>query len=333
MKIHLHNLFVPHHGNNHKPKLLHNFSLFKLVLLVLFSQLILTGVNQAKPGVLGFASNIDVNSIVAQTNAERRAGGLSDLQLSPILSESARQKASHMFEKNYWAHNGPDGTSPWDFFKAVNYNYLYAGENLARDFNDSASVTKAWMESPTHRDNIMSGRYKEIGVAVVNGILNGQETTLVVQHFGFPATTQPEIPQQSAINLSPDVRGEKIAETKVPESYLQEEVNVLEVAPETEGVQVLEIDEKPQPTINKQNDDAIQFTEITTNSPAWLSSFDITKSVNLALVLVIIVALSIDVILVWQRKTLRRSGKTYIHLALFVLVALIIILTKSGNII
>ena len=66
-----------------------------------------------------------------------------------------------MIAKNYWAHNAPDGASPWSFFKNVGYRYLYAGENLARDFGDSASVVNAWMNSPTHRDNLLSGRYRK----------------------------------------------------------------------------------------------------------------------------------------------------------------------------
>jgi hypothetical protein len=89
-----------------------------------------------------------------------------------------------MFAKNYWAHNSPTGTTPWDFITASGYKYVVAGENLAKNFSTSQAVVNAWMASPTHKDNIVKPSYKEIGFAVVNGTLNGEETTLVVQMFG-----------------------------------------------------------------------------------------------------------------------------------------------------
>lgn len=110
--------------------------------------------------------------------------GLKPLNLNENLSLAALEKAEDMFSHGYWAHNAPDGTTPWKFIYEADYNYLYAGENLARDFNDSSSVVSAWMKSKTHRDNILNANYQDIGFAVVNGKLNGKETTLVVQMFG-----------------------------------------------------------------------------------------------------------------------------------------------------
>ena len=91
-----------------------------------------------------------------------------------------------MFAKNYWSHYGPDGATPWDFILASGYQYEYAGENLAKNFMFTDGVLDAWKNSPTHRENIMKGDYTEVGFAVVNGVLNGEETTLVVQLFGRP---------------------------------------------------------------------------------------------------------------------------------------------------
>ena len=89
-----------------------------------------------------------------------------------------------MLNKGYWAHFAPDGTSPWSFFTKFGYKYKYAGENLARDFSNPGSVVNAWMASSSHRENLLSPKYKEIGIAVVEGKLNGVDTTLVVQLFG-----------------------------------------------------------------------------------------------------------------------------------------------------
>jgi hypothetical protein len=66
------------------------------------------------------------------------------------------------------------------------YQYEYAGENLAKNFLFSKNVVEAWMDSPTHRENVLRPEYTDVGFAVVNDVLNGEETTLVVQMFGKP---------------------------------------------------------------------------------------------------------------------------------------------------
>ena len=138
------------------------------------------------PGVLGYASNINISDLLSGTNEIRAQNGLSTLTTSPALEEAARQKAAHMFERDYWSHVAPDGTAPWDFILGQNYDYTYAGENLAKNFTNSDQVVDGWYQSPSHRDNLLNGNYEEIGFAVVNGVLQGYETTLVVQMFGKP---------------------------------------------------------------------------------------------------------------------------------------------------
>ncbi|MFA6982102.1 MAG: CAP domain-containing protein [Patescibacteria group bacterium] len=147
------------------------FGLFKLIPFI-------------KPGVLGYASNIHIGELLSSTNKERGKAGLSELKINSALSEAAEEKAKDMFAKGYWAHVAPDGKEPWDFILAQNYDYSYAGENLAKNFDDSDEVVRAWYNSPSHRENLLSKNYNEVGFAVVNGVLDGYETTLVVQMFG-----------------------------------------------------------------------------------------------------------------------------------------------------
>ncbi len=321
MKKHLHHLFIPHRGNNHKPKILHHNSLAKFVLLVLFFQLMITSISQIKPGVLGFASNISTNEIIALTNQKRLENNQYKLKFSPVLSESARRKAVNMFANNYWAHNAPDGTTPWYFFKKVGYGYLYAGENLARDFGDSQSVVDAWMDSPTHRENLLSGRYTEIGVAVVNGMLDGEETTLVVQHFGKPSSVASVVSSDAAV----DVKEDLLANNRLMDNLSLPSQNASEVVD----------DIKSTTPINAQlnNEFKARYPEMTLGDKTpILSSFDITKSVNIALLAVISIGLFIDGYMIWKKRIIRRSGKSFAHLAFIILVILIILLTKSGNI-
>jgi hypothetical protein len=136
--------------------------------------------------VLGYATDVTTQKLYELTNEERAKNDLAPLEYNEDLSDAARKKASDMFEKNYWAHYGPEGETPWDFILGSGYQYEYAGENLAKNFLFSNDVVKAWMASPTHKENVMRKEYKHVGFAVVNGILNGEETTLIVQMFGAP---------------------------------------------------------------------------------------------------------------------------------------------------
>lgn len=195
-------LLVPHESNNHRAHILHPSFISLFAILILAVQVALPSVSKLGPAVLGYAYNIPAEKVVELTNKEREVAGLPALEFNETLSKSAKEKAIDMFEKDYWAHNSPDGTQPWKFFNDAGYQYRYAGENLARDFSNAEDAVKTWMESPTHKENLLSRRYKEIGIAVVDGELKGVETTLIVQHFGTqfgdttplptPAVTVPE---------------------------------------------------------------------------------------------------------------------------------------------
>ncbi len=182
-----HHLFVPKEENNFRSKALHTdfltyYLVFALLLTIGSKRLNLTN-------VLGFATDITVEKLYQLTNGERQKNGLATLSYNDKLSQAAAKKAADMFVKNYWAHYGPDGASPWDFILSSGYKYEYAGENLAKNFLFSQGVVDAWMNSSTHRENILKSDYSEVGFAIVNGVLNGEETTLVVQMFGKPMTT------------------------------------------------------------------------------------------------------------------------------------------------
>jgi len=69
------------------------------------------------------------------------------------------------------------------------YNYDSAGENLAKDFTTDSSTVAAWMASPSHRANILNANYQDVGFAVMDSMLNGHPTTLIVALYGSPETT------------------------------------------------------------------------------------------------------------------------------------------------
>lgn len=177
-------LLTPHESNNYKAKSLHHPVLILYLIFLFTLQQTSFFVGKLGPQILGYATNITVDHILELVNGERAKKNLTPLALSQELSSAAQQKGSDMFSKNYWAHVSPTGTTPWDFITSAGYKYVYAGENLAKSFYTSDEVVSAWMKSPTHRANILKPEYSEIGLAVLNGHLVGEETTLIVQEFG-----------------------------------------------------------------------------------------------------------------------------------------------------
>lgn len=182
----LHHLFIPSISNNYRARILrHDF--LALYLLLAFSLVALSKhpIPQLS-NVLGFATDISSQKLLELTNQERAKQNLQPLSYNSKLAIAAQKKAADMFTHDYWAHYSPQGRTPWDFVLDSGYSYEYVGENLAKNFLFSNNVVTAWMNSPTHRENIIKPEYTEVGFAVVNGVLAGEETTLVVQMLGKP---------------------------------------------------------------------------------------------------------------------------------------------------
>lgn len=203
------NWLVPHHGNRHQPHLLRLPSLSIISLFLVIIQLAYNFSVTGQWRVLAYSSDISQNQIIELTNKERLKFGQSALKESSALDQAARMKAEDMFANDYWNHISPKGTEPWHFFKKAGYTYTYAGENLARSFDTSSGVIAGWMGSPGHKTNLLSPNYTEIGIAVVNGVLQGEETTLVVAHYGAPV--------ESAVTLNTKPSPEVVVKPTEPE--------------------------------------------------------------------------------------------------------------------
>lgn len=133
--------------------------------------------------------------IIALVNQARKENGLGELVKNEKLSRSAQAKALDMKNKNYFQHVSPEGVQPWFFAEEEKYQYKSFGENLAEGFFSADEVHVAWMNSPGHRENILSVNFSEMGVGLVDFEQNGMKSYLVVQHFGTQLTAQDLIPR------------------------------------------------------------------------------------------------------------------------------------------
>ncbi len=204
----LQNLIIPRYKNNFHPYLLRKRSLAVITLVVLGVNILGSSIGESV-----FAGAVSSAELVTLANAERSAAGLGTLRTDPRLVSAAHAKAENIFELQYWSHYGPSGETPWQFIIGSGYNYVFAGENLAKGFSSSEAAHSAWMASQTHRDNIMNVSYQDIGIAVVSGTLEGSEVILVVQMFGaltespavsLPVTTVPDVQSTYGASLLDD---------------------------------------------------------------------------------------------------------------------------------
>lgn len=181
---HLVDHVVPHPRNNYHPHLLGHRAIALFSILLLSIKIASVALVTISPALPVDASAITTNTIFNLTNESRKQNNLGQLSLNSKLSSAASAKANDMLAKQYFAHNTPDGKTPWDFIKKTGYTYLIAGENLAVDFVEAESVNGAWMNSPGHRANILNADFEEIGIGIAQGEYQGHNSIFVVQMFG-----------------------------------------------------------------------------------------------------------------------------------------------------
>lgn len=197
----LRNLLLPNYKNKRRSHIFQRSAFSAcIVFLVIINSFSAIFFSSIKPAV---ASAIDTARLIELTNQERTTRGLNTLVLDQRLTNAAANKGADMFAKQYWAHYGPNGETPWQFIKAAGYNYVYAGENLAKDFTSTDPIHTAWMNSPSHRDNIINTHYQHIGIAAIDGVFDGKQTTIVVQMFGSEYI-QPAPPSEPAPQPQPE---------------------------------------------------------------------------------------------------------------------------------
>jgi len=177
------------------------------LLLVVMLGMLINSFWPGKHSVLGYATDISIQSLLDNTNNQRSANGLGGLGLNAALDQAAQSKANDMAARDYWSHNTPDGQTPWSFIAAAGYSYQTAGENLAYGFDTSANTVTGWMNSPEHRANILNTTYQEVGFGIAsspNYQGTGPETIVVAMYaepVGAPvAVATPAAPAPAAAN-------------------------------------------------------------------------------------------------------------------------------------
>jgi len=158
------------------------------LLAIVVAGAVLNSIWPGNTSVLGYATDMSIQSLLNDTNSQRGSNGLGGLGLNTQLDQAAQAKANDMAARDYWSHNTPDGQTPWSFITAAGYNYQTAGENLAYGFSTASDTVTGWMNSTEHRANILNTTYREVGFGIANSA-NYQGTgpeTIVVAMYAEP---------------------------------------------------------------------------------------------------------------------------------------------------
>ena len=171
---------------------------------------------------IALGASIAASDLILLMNQERAALALSELSPSHELTQAAWGKAQDLLEKSYFSHTTPEGKPFYEWIEKAGYRYWYAGENLAIDFADPHAIMSAWMESPTHRANIVNPNYTDVGIVAMRGAWSGRETTVVVQLFGSKLADTPTVLGQAFENA-----GENLGLRKEPLASLAADLVLL----------------------------------------------------------------------------------------------------------
>ena len=219
-------IFIPCLENSYRPKFLESKFLFYYLLFLLILKLFTVSYLIYLPKTIYFA-DISSTSLIKLTNQGREALGFGPLTENSQLDKAASLKAQDMIAQDYFAHQSPEGKSPWYWIKSANYDYQYAGENLAIGFLDSEEVYQAWNDSPSHKANLFNPNYQDIGITVLKGDFQGNEIYVVVQLFGSPKTkTTPKAEANEGVKIEESPK-ESLQEK--PKSAIEQEVASEEV--------------------------------------------------------------------------------------------------------
>lgn len=171
--------------NRYGDRRLHVFSLVAVIVVVALIVGVVSIIFKQNPSKSAFAGNYSAQDVIVAVNEERIKKNLPTLEVNQKLMEASKNKVDDMITNNYFAHISPIDGKKWStFIRNSGYDYVEAGENLANGFDNVPDLVTAWMNSPTHRDNILNPDVDETGLAVKSGFLDGYPTIFVAQSFG-----------------------------------------------------------------------------------------------------------------------------------------------------
>ncbi len=307
----IYHFFTPQTSNNYRPRLLHPKILLLLTLFFFSAGLLMSFAKTNYPEILGISSDVSIDQLLILTNQKRQESGLPPLSLDGRLNTAAANKGSDMLSKGYWAHIAPDGATPWVFIRGAGYNYTFAGENLARGYTNTSDVINAWMASQSHKDNILSPNYNNVGFAVVTGNLNGEDTVVVVEMFG--STTLAAAPSKTS-----EETVKEVATGSTEESFAQ--------VPKAQAL----VEEESSPSAQEKTNTETVASNVNPQIKPLINAETFSSNLASVAITIFMFVFILDMIIIERKKILRFVGHNLDHIMfLGLILALILVIIKG----
>ena len=155
------------------------FIIFECILFLGFQQFVF---GNSEKGYSDSISKIDLseaslseeeNETLELINKYRRENGMADLKAITCLQNVSKLKAEDLVNSEYFSHHSPNLGTPFEMLKNNGINYKIAGENLAGNISPKNAV-EAWINSESHRDNILDERFEYTGIYVIDSGIYGK---------------------------------------------------------------------------------------------------------------------------------------------------------------
>lgn len=279
---------------------------------------------------------VDSNAIMALINNERVSRNLPALFANQSLLRAATQKTQDMIDRDYFAHVDPDGNYVWTRIVAAGYTpYKILGENLAVDFATSEGMVKAWIDSPTHRANLLHTDFVDQGLSAQYGDFQGRYTNLTTSLFGalaIPAKPKPQVKSEPPKTAPPD-GPQKTPPPQTPPAAPAAEppTTPTTTAPQTAVSQPVvqksgNLGPGPRETQEPENANPAVSNVSPSLLPDLRSAFAASRVIFTLFGILLLIILAMDSIIITKHEmVIARSHSTY-HLFTFILIVLVSIL-------
>ena len=126
----------------------------------------------------------EYEALASELNQTRQRYNLPVIDYNTKLQASACYKADEILANDNFNHDNADGTKTWVHFDRARYPGTTRAENLAKNYSTTKEMIQAWLDSPSHRANLLSDKYTEQGLCVKSETLNNKTITVTVHHLG-----------------------------------------------------------------------------------------------------------------------------------------------------
>lgn len=308
------NFFIATDENDYRPPILSYkaFVVYGLLLLVLR---LLIGALATQ------GAAVESGTLMSLINSERQQRNLFTLVTNSSLITAAAEKSQDMIGRDYFAHVDPDGNYVWYRIENAGYKpYKILGENLAIDFSTSEGMVKAWIDSPSHRANLLHTDFIDQGLTALYGDYQGRYTNLTTSLFGALAGVQsqttplPAPAPQPEPTPAPAPAPAPTTPTPEPESTL---------APEPAPSPVPKPAPTPRPPKFLDENFGGQAPIPRTLYP---SAFEMSRLISTLFGILLLLILGVDSVIIYKHELqVLRSHSSY-HFTGFMLIVLISIL-------